>query len=395
DLTTEREQIEQLNASIEAIEEKALEEVPNKLTEHVNLLEQYRAAEIELFTEDNKIKAGVLEGVLTRLRKQLGLRKKCKFSTLKDADREALSQQTEPQAKIDKTRYRARNDQIYIKKKVLIGGVHETLLMEHENTNELWVWKPEERSSMRASESGGSGLAAEIVGEDLSPRATQMELYHPGLQAWQPGTLQPFKESDEMLTREIQNRDAAIALPPIQVAQMLAHLIADWTIGNYDNHPDQFLVGKEGSIIGLDKGQALKYTYEGTEGSLSERIDNLALEKLDESAFVKDVPFPNTDQRPFQEAHQAITRKLISRIKSGELEVDWSEPHLVRALDIATDLNAAKVREHFETLANEKFADHQEQLYEAIAKRANQIKAQLKQTLGASNVPEEFPDFEE
>ncbi|NEO83258.1 MAG: DUF4157 domain-containing protein [Spirulina sp. SIO3F2] len=385
-----KKKVQELNNQIQEIQSTHLQDIPPDLDNHVNDLAVLRETEVKLA---KKVAKGVgpmatigLKAEINQLKDRLGLPKE--FTTISESEKAALANKKEP--KVDKSRYKSRQDEIYIKKKVLVGGIHETLLMEHETSKDLVVWKPEERSSMRASEQGGSGLAFEILGDNLSPKAISMELYHPGLQAWQAGTIQPFQESDSEATKKLQNRNIDLELNPDQVGQMLAHLIADWTIGNYDNHPDQFLVGKDGSIIGLDKGQALKYTYEGTEGSLQDRINNLALEKLDESAFVKNVPFPNVETTPINEDYYAITRKLIAQIKNGSLEVNWNEPHLLNALDFATQLNANKVQEHFEGLANEKFDGHQDQLYDAIAKRANQIKAQLKQTLGSDKVPVSF-----
>ena len=176
----------------------------------------------------------------------------------------------------------------------------------------------------------------------------------------------------------MSRRDVGYKYSPTQTAQLLAHMIADWVIANYDNHHDQFLVGEDDSIIGLDKGQALKFTYEGDATALDGRIAALATESLKDSTFVVDATYPNTERKPAAEAFFAITRDLVARIKGDELKVDWEEPHLVQAIDFASKLQPSQVEEHLGALARGRFAGKEEALYAALAARANKIKAQLK-----------------
>ncbi len=43
------------------------------------------------------------------------------------------------------------------------------------------------------------------------------------------------------------------------IRQVQEHQVLDWLIGNHDGHKQNFLVMKDGSVVGIDKGQAFKF----------------------------------------------------------------------------------------------------------------------------------------
>jgi hypothetical protein len=73
----------------------------------------------------------------------------------------------------------------------------------------------------------------------------------------------------------------------------------DWLIGNNDAHKNQFLVDKNGDIIGVDKGQAFKF-YKDDVLSLSWDPSN-----------------------NIQAGHEQVYNVLLKAAKKGKVKVDF------------------------------------------------------------------------
>lgn len=109
-----------------------------------------------------------------------------------------------------------------------------------------YLWKHESRPVVRCAETGGSKLAAFITG-GLVPIAIE-KVYRQNV-----GLIQNY------VPNEISEPFEVKKLTDEQISQLLAHMIADWVISNYDNHSRNYLIDTQGRVIGIDKGGSFKY----------------------------------------------------------------------------------------------------------------------------------------
>lgn len=109
-----------------------------------------------------------------------------------------------------------------------------------------YLWKPERNPTVRSAEEGASMLACFITGGQvpIAVRKTYRE---------QDGLIQ------EYIPHEISEPFDVKKLNDEQIGQLLAHMISDWVISNYDNHSRNYLVDNHGNVIGIDKGWSFKF----------------------------------------------------------------------------------------------------------------------------------------
>ncbi len=88
-----------------------------------------------------------------------------------------------------------------------------------------------------------------------------------------------------------------VELTTLDVEQVQREHVIDWLIANHDGHAKQFLRARDGTVYGIDKGQAFKHLGE----------DRLSIAYHPNGGFGEKEPFYNT---------------LFRAVKGGDVEVD-------------------------------------------------------------------------
>ncbi len=116
----------------------------------------------------------------------------------------------------------------------------------------LWLWKAIPATYDKfvvEAESCGSKVAYMILGNKSVYAAA-------AVRNGEKGTLQPLLPSGSEL---VGRKTSPTKLPPGVLAQFMMHHPVSWLISDHDPHGDQFMITPDGSLVGLDKGQAWKH----------------------------------------------------------------------------------------------------------------------------------------
>lgn len=130
----------------------------------------------------------------------------------------------------------------------IIGGIHYKEFWEDQHGNR-YLFKPAE-----------PGLGWIARGEEFASRVGKavdrhsIEVDYIELEG-KPGSLQPWQTG---VSGFKQGTDPA-SLAPGDLAQFQREHVIDWAIANHDSHIENFLRDKDGNVVGIDKGQALKW----------------------------------------------------------------------------------------------------------------------------------------
>ncbi|HKY69940.1 MAG TPA: hypothetical protein VJ205_03495 [Gammaproteobacteria bacterium] len=147
-------------------------------------------------------------------------------------------------------------------------------------------------------------------------------------------------------------------LNPKQVAQILAHFIADKMCSNYDCHFDNFGIDKQGNIIGIDKGEAFKFYKRG----------KLGFGEKDTDAFDADKYGP--DNINF---YKAIT----DRIKDGRLQVNFDDPMILGALERCKTLTSQDIKKLYSPYAGVRWKGKETIMFHEALGRAQSISTEF------------------
>jgi hypothetical protein len=91
--------------------------------------------------------------------------------------------------------------------------------------------------------------------------------------------------------------------PQHVVEQLQREHVMDWLLGNNDAHAEQFIIDKNGQLIGVDKGQAFKFYAQ----------DALSLDYD-----------PNVNKNV---GHEQVYNLLLLAAKNGHIKLDWGVVH--------------------------------------------------------------------
>jgi|GEM_PF-5336327 len=256
------------------------------------------------------------------------------------------------------TQYTSDDDE-WMVSSALSGGSHGAYLIDRQSDHHEFVWKPAASASGSASdmmgnaEIGGSKLAAWICGE-IVPRVNWL-------------TLNSVKGTYQKFSASCGRTFAVEDLNPAQAAQLVAHCIGDWVISNHDNNINQFLVDTEHSVIGFDKGQAFKHFKEGAVQSSQSVLepDSFDASWHPSGNFNKPVGYWLT--------------QCLEKTARGEsaYTVQWDSAFISGALAQCEALTAVQVREFLEPYATAAFSGQEAAFYDAVASRANGMRAHV------------------
>lgn len=126
-----------------------------------------------------------------------------------------------------------------------LGGTHDAFIFSGRNEHS-YLLKDNGEDSIGRIEEAASQLGGIILGYQYIPPVWFVSTTKG------TGALQPI----------VDNEGQPDAEPDIEffkkyADQIAMHQVLDWAISNHDAHGRQFLYGKEGNLIAVDKGQAL------------------------------------------------------------------------------------------------------------------------------------------
>ena len=132
-----------------------------------------------------------------------------------------------------------------------VGGAH-TKEFWRDRDGRKWLFKPTEKKGDEFIAHGEE--AAYKIARLLNPDAVQVRTLTLNGRF---GSIQPWREN---LLADFDFRDIAPeAMTQGEISQLQREHVLDWLIANHDAHGKQFLRGRDGSIVGIDKGQLFKY----------------------------------------------------------------------------------------------------------------------------------------
>ena len=135
-----------------------------------------------------------------------------------------------------------------------VGGAH-TKEFWRDKDGRKWLFKPTEKKGDEFIARGEE--AAYKIARLLNPDAVEVRTLTLNGRF---GSIQPWREN---LLSDFDFRDIAPeAMTQGEIAQLQREHVLDWLIANHDTHGKQFLRGKDGSLVGIDKGQLLKHLGE-------------------------------------------------------------------------------------------------------------------------------------
>jgi hypothetical protein len=155
--------------------------------------------------------------------------------------------------------------------------------------------------------------------------------------------------------------------PQHVIQQLQREHVLDWLIGNNDAHKNQFLVDKNGDIIGVDKGQAFKF-YKDDVLSLSWDPSN-----------------------NIQAGHEQVYNVLLKAAKKGKVKVDFGVVHQfitenmsnLKSIDLAAMV-------HPYAAHSVEWADKVNKLQNLATKRLANISSDFKKLYASAGIATEY-----
>ncbi len=210
-------------------------------------------------------------------------------------------------------------------------------------------WKPVKGGTAKSVEQGrevaGAWVANHITGGAV-PRSHLREV------DTKLGIAQEFVHVTAFTPESIRT------LNKTQVAQILAHLIADKATSNYDAHLDNYGLDEKGQVIGIDKGEAFRFFQRGNVGF-----------KTPLGGVGPDSDEINLDQ--YGKLDINFYKQVFELVKQGKLEVDFDDPIVVSALQRCSALTLDDVKKMCSGYAQTNFKqkDKQEAFYAQVYER--------------------------
>lgn len=244
------------------------------------------------------------------------------------------------------------------KERKRIEGTHKLLYDLVDDADKRVFWKPAKNAhpgTEEGMEVSGAAIAHHITG-GLVPEAHLREMdgqlgigeEFVGLEYLKPG-------------------DARIdELSPDQVAQIIAHLLADKVISNYDCHFDQFGIDADGNVIGVDKGLAFRHFKRGNVG-FNEKLHGISTDT------------DKIDLRLYGGDDINFYKVIMEKIKAGELQVDFENPIIAQALERCSKLSMDDVIRLYGPYADTRYKDDQtrkDKFFQQVFERAHAMPAE-------------------
>ena len=173
--------------------------------------------------------------------------------------------------------------------KAKVGGAHSKEFWKEE-AGDRWLFKPKERAAddfIAHGEEAAYKIARLIDPEVIEVRTIRLNGKLGSIQKWRTD-----------LKRKIDFDGVNPAeLTTLEVEQVQREHVIDWLTANHDGHAKQLLRARDGTVYGIDKGQAFKHLGE----------DGLSIDYHPNGGFGEQEPFYNT---------------LFRAVKSGDVQVD-------------------------------------------------------------------------
>lgn len=137
-------------------------------------------------------------------------------------------------------------------------GSHGALLHVEPNSGQQWLIKPAGPGAgfLPDLEEGASRLAHDVGLSSSYARKAHINNSPATAVKWEPGAFQAFHKPPRLAE-----------LTPEDRLELQKHHAFDWLIANHDAHVGNFLRKPDGQLMGIDKGQAMKYLGQ-------DRLDN-------------------------------------------------------------------------------------------------------------------------
>lgn len=172
--------------------------------------------------------------------------------------------------------------------KANVGGAHEKEFWTDDN-GDAWLFKPQKGSDdfVAHGEEAVYKIARLIDPHAIEVRSIQLGGKTGSIQKWRTDLKKDF---------DFRNIDPE-SLTTVELEQIQREHVIDWLIANHDGHSKQFLRAQDGTIYGIDKGQAFKHL-----GS-----DKLSIDYHPNGVYGEEEPYYN---------------RIFRTVKQGKLRVD-------------------------------------------------------------------------
>ena len=173
--------------------------------------------------------------------------------------------------------------------KAKVGGAHSKEFWT-DDVGDRWLFKPKEQAADAFIPHGEE--AAYKIARLIDPDAIEVRTIRLNGRV---GSIQKWRTD---LKRKIDFDGVnPVELTTLDVEQVQREHVIDWLTANHDGHAKQFLRARDGTVYGIDKGQAFKHLGE----------DRLSIDYHPNGGFGEKEPFYNT---------------LFRAVKDGDVEVD-------------------------------------------------------------------------
>ena len=173
--------------------------------------------------------------------------------------------------------------------KAKVGGAHSKEFWR-DDAGDRWLFKPKEGAADAFIPHGEE--AAYKIARLIDPDAIEVRTIRLN---GKTGSIQKWRTD---LKRKIDFDGVnPVELTTLDVEQVQREHVIDWLTANHDGHAKQFLRARDGTVYGIDKGQAFKHLGE----------DRLSIDYHPNGGFGEKEPFYNT---------------LFRAVKGGDVEVD-------------------------------------------------------------------------
>ena len=138
--------------------------------------------------------------------------------------------------------------------KAKVGGAHSKEFWT-DDAGDRWLFKPKEQAADAFIPHGEE--AAYKIGRLIDPDAIEVRTIRLNGRV---GSIQKWRTD---LKRKIDFDGVnPVELTTLDVEQVQREHVIDWLIANHDGHAKQFLRARDGTVYGIDKGQAFKHLGE-------------------------------------------------------------------------------------------------------------------------------------
>ncbi len=173
--------------------------------------------------------------------------------------------------------------------KAKVGGAHSKEFWT-DDAGDRWLFKPKEGAADAFIPHGEE--AAYKIARLIDPDAIEVRTIRLNGRV---GSIQKWRTD---LKRKIDFDGVnPVELTTLDIEQVQREHVIDWLTANHDGHAKQFLRARDGTVYGIDKGQAFKHLGE----------DRLSIDYHPNGGFGEKEPFYNT---------------LFRAVKDGDVEVD-------------------------------------------------------------------------